>query len=95
MAARYEELRTAVVGNAGEGWRLGRGVLSAKGMAAWAAAWRSLPEPSPRPGPGRQPPPGLSGDSDELVRVLAAMALAHLHPHHDPAERTPICFRGS
>ncbi|MDX2546861.1 hypothetical protein ACOT81_04915 [Streptomyces sp. WI04-05B] len=85
MAARYEELRTAVVNGAGEGWRLGRGVLAAKGMAAWAAAWRSLPRPPARPVPGRQPPPGRSGDSDELVRVLAAMALAHLHPPREPA----------
>ncbi|MBT2509450.1 hypothetical protein J7I98_26945 [Streptomyces sp. ISL-98] len=86
--ARYEELRTAVVDGTGEGWRLGRGVLAAKGMAAWAAAWRSLPGPSARPAPGRQPPLGRSGDSDELVRVLAAMALAHLHPPEELAERT-------
>ncbi|MGW0828616.1 hypothetical protein [Streptomyces sp. NPDC002845] len=87
MSARYEELRTAVAGGRGDGWRLGRGVLVAKGMAAWAAAWRSLPEPPARTGPGR-PLPKLPGDGDELVRVLAAMALAHLHPPEERTERT-------
>ncbi|MEV0938169.1 hypothetical protein ACIBMX_41310 [Streptomyces phaeochromogenes] len=82
MADRYEELRAAVAEGTGEGWRLGRGVLVAKGMASWAAAWRSLPTPPARPSPER--PPALSGDSDEVVRVLAAMALAHLRPPGEP-----------
>ncbi|MER6563403.1 hypothetical protein ABT300_37895 [Streptomyces sp. NPDC001027] len=92
MAARYEELRTAIADGTGEGWRLGRGVLAAKGMAAWATAWRSLPESAARPAPGHRPP-GLPSDSDELVRVLAAMALAHIHPD-EPAGRKPHKAKG-
>ena len=87
MAARYEELRTAVTHGTGEGWRLGRGVLTAKGMAAWVSAWRSLPAPAARPASG-QPSPGLAGDSNELVRVLAAMALAHIYPDDEPTGPT-------
>ncbi|MEU9372134.1 hypothetical protein AB0D71_47620, partial [Streptomyces avermitilis] len=61
-------------------------MLTAKGMAAWASAWRSLPAPVARPVPG--PPPALAGDNDELVRVLAAMALAHIHPDGEPSGPT-------
>ncbi|WP_327129814.1 hypothetical protein [Streptomyces sp. NBC_01727] len=66
--ARYEELRTAAASGTGDGWRLGWGVLAAKGMAAWAAAWRSLPEPRARSGHDKQAPPALARDGDELVR---------------------------
>lgn len=94
MAARYEELREAVADGTDDGWRLGRGVLTAKGMASWATAWRSLPAPPARSCPGRQPPPALSGDSDELVRVLAAMALAHFHPTDEPTGQTAHDSKG-
>lgn len=83
MSVRYEELRAAVAGDTGAGWQLGWGVLAAKGMAAWAAAWRALPEPKVPPVIER-PSAGLSDGSDELVRVLAAMALAHLRPAAAP-----------
>ncbi|MER6076190.1 hypothetical protein ABT187_47170 [Streptomyces sp. NPDC001817] len=92
-AARYEELRTAIAGGTGEGWRLGRGVLAAKGMAAWATAWQSLPEPAARLAPGHRPP-GLPSDSDELVRVLAAMALAHIHLPDEAAGTTMHISKG-
>ncbi|WP_129798278.1 hypothetical protein [Streptomyces sp. F001] len=93
MATRYEELRAAVADGSGDGWRLGRGVLAAKGMAAWAAAWRALPEPAVRPASGELPT-NLPGDSDELVRILSAMALAHLHPSDTPAGGTAHDSRG-
>ncbi|MGW7362826.1 hypothetical protein ACWGI8_05185, partial [Streptomyces sp. NPDC054841] len=78
----------------GGGWRLGWGVLAAKGMAAWAAAWRSLPEPLVRPRHERQAPPSLARDGDELVRILAAMALAHLHPPEERTEQTVLEAKG-
>ncbi|MGW1616723.1 hypothetical protein ACWCQZ_46490 [Streptomyces sp. NPDC002285] len=92
MAARYEELRTAITDGTGEGWRLGRGVLAAKGMAAWVSAWRPL-LPTALPARGQQLP-GLPGDSDELVRVLAAMALAHIHPPDEAAGTTLHTSKG-
>jgi hypothetical protein len=35
----YEQLRATVTGGTGGGWRYGRGVLAAAGMAAWITAW--------------------------------------------------------
>jgi len=43
MPARYERLRGLVVAGQAGGWRHGLGVLSARGMAAWMAAWAALP----------------------------------------------------
>ncbi len=48
-----------MVGGAGVGWQLGWGVLAAKGMAAWATAWRALPPPAARP-VTELPHPGLA-----------------------------------
>jgi hypothetical protein len=45
LADRYERLRQAAVAGAG-GWRHGLGVLAAKGMAGWMAAWAALPAPA-------------------------------------------------
>jgi hypothetical protein len=45
LADRYEQLRQAAAAGAG-GWRHGLGVLAAKGMAGWMAAWASLPAPA-------------------------------------------------
>jgi hypothetical protein len=45
-------------------------VLVGRGVAAWMHAWDALPATSPPP-----PPPPPAG-ADQLVGVLAAMALA-------------------
>lgn len=57
------------------GWRLGLALFQGRGMATWLAACRdTTPPPSPPP---KRPSPG-GGAGDELVGVLAAMALAAL-----------------
>jgi len=43
MRDRYERLREIVIAGQGGGWRHGLGVLSARGMVAWMAAWAALP----------------------------------------------------
>jgi hypothetical protein len=82
LAERYEQLRAAALGGGADGWRLGLGVLAGKGVAGWMRAWTTCPTPATTaPGhavPGRAPSPAPSGpDGVEMVRVLAAMALAH------------------
>lgn len=48
---RYEQLRSAATAGSG-GWRHGLAVLLTQGMAAWMAAWTSLPAQA---GPGAEP----------------------------------------
>ncbi|HEX9356300.1 MAG TPA: hypothetical protein VF933_21090 [Streptosporangiaceae bacterium] len=48
---RYEQLRSAAAAGSG-GWRHGLAVLLSQGMAAWMAAWTSLPAQA---GPGAEP----------------------------------------
>jgi hypothetical protein len=48
---RYEQLRSAAAAGSG-GWRHGLAVLLTQGMAAWMAAWTSLPAWA---GPGAEP----------------------------------------
>lgn len=82
LAERYEQLRTAALDGGADGWRLGLGVLAGKGVAAWIRAWTTCPSPAP-PAPATAAPSRASGrapsgpDGAEMVRVLAAMALAH------------------
>lgn len=69
---RYEQLRRRALGGDAEGWRLGLGVLCHRGVAAWLRAWHTtVPTPA-------VPAPATAGrvGSDELVGVLASMALA-------------------
>jgi hypothetical protein len=69
---RYEQLRRRALDGEPEGWRLGLGVLRQRGVAAWLRAWRTtVPTPPAAPAPTA----GRAG-SDELVAVLASMALA-------------------
>jgi hypothetical protein len=50
-------------------------LLERRGVAAWARAWRStVPVPAPPTRPGAQRPAG----GEEIVGVLATMALACL-----------------
>jgi hypothetical protein len=43
MREGYERLREIVIARRSGGWRHGLGVLSARGMVAWMAAWAALP----------------------------------------------------
>jgi hypothetical protein len=92
LRAGYERLRQRVLAGASDGWRLGHGVLAARGMAAWIAAWSALaPAPTPPPDPSRRAPasgpgaiagpasapaPSSAPAADEIVAVLGQMALA-------------------
>lgn len=82
----YEQLRAAVLSGGTSGWRLGHGVLCARGMTAWmhtfgelagpapAAAAAAAPSSSERPRsrPGQAVP---LPDADQVVAVLAQMVL--------------------
>ena len=69
--ARYESLRHRALDGEPSGWRLGLAVLQHRGVAAWLRAGQALPAPSPT-----RPPADIPVDGDELVGVLATMALA-------------------
>ncbi|MDP9073709.1 MAG: hypothetical protein M3N98_05935 [Actinomycetota bacterium] len=56
------------------GWRLGLSLFQGRGMATWLAACRDTTPPPP-PSPTRS---STGGAGDELVGVLATMALAAL-----------------
>jgi hypothetical protein len=81
LAEQYEQLRRGVLGGHADGWRLGLGVMSGQGLAAWmrtagAAGAPTAPPRTPTSTPAfRQPPPGSL--TDQVVAVLAQMALAH------------------
>jgi hypothetical protein len=90
LSAGYERLRAAVLSGAAGGWRLGHGVLCARGMAGWMSAFGELALPAPggtgdagpappssserRAAPAGRPVP-LPG-TDPVVAVLAQMTLA-------------------
>ncbi|HUA49659.1 MAG TPA: hypothetical protein VMA77_30785 [Solirubrobacteraceae bacterium] len=73
---RYEQLRVHALEGGPSGFSLGLALLERRGVAAWTRAWSST-------APGRSPAtvtaaavlPPVSAD-DELVGVLASMALA-------------------
>jgi hypothetical protein len=83
LGERYEQLRGIVLGGRAGGTGLGLGVLAGRGMAAWITVWRSDPPPAswvPAAAPTADAPGSAAdGGQLELVHVLAAMALAHLH----------------
>jgi hypothetical protein len=68
---RYEQLRRRALGGEAEGWRLGLGVLCHRGVVAWLRAWHTT-APTAITTPSADDRVG----SDELVGVLASMALA-------------------
>jgi hypothetical protein len=91
LVTNYEILRQAVLCEEPCGWRLGHGVLTGRGVAAWMAAWTTVasapeaettaPDPSV---PSTTSPPNNSSaalsslpGAKEIVAVLAQMALAH------------------
>jgi len=80
LTGGYERLRAAVLSGDSGGWRLGHGVLSARGMCAWMSTFDSLATPSlPEGGdaaaalaPAQMFP---AREADEVVAVLAQMVL--------------------
>lgn len=85
VRAGYERLRAAVLSGETGGWRLGHGVLCARGMAGWMNAFGELAPPTPAgnapafASAGREAPadrPGPLPDADQVVAVLAQMTLA-------------------
>jgi hypothetical protein len=92
LRAGYERLRAAVLSGRPEGFRLGHGVLLARGMLAWMGAFGSLAAPTPG-GQARERGAAAGGPAladersadevvslpgaDQLVAVLAQMTLFH------------------
>lgn len=70
---RYEQLRRRALEGEASGWRLGLALCQRRGVAGWLRAWQpNAPAPTPRPVTGCE----IVGD--EIVGVLATMALACL-----------------
>jgi hypothetical protein len=75
LVARYERLRADALDGAGQGWRWGRALLQRHGVAVWIDTWQQLCAPAPvRPSPATAV--AVPAASEQLVAVLAAMALA-------------------
>ncbi len=70
---RYERLRRAALGGDPDGHRFGLALLERRGVAAWARAWQTTTPSSPLP-----PAVEASAGADEIVDLLATMALACL-----------------
>ena len=77
-AVCYEALRHHAIQHDGPVVRHGLAVLLRQGVAAWMAAWSSVPAApvlcDERPDPCSWP----DSTNAELVRLLAAMALGHV-----------------
>jgi hypothetical protein len=84
LTAQYEQLRQVALAGHAEGWRHGLGVLTTRGMTGWMSACRRIPPPPPSPTAPRCGAANpltvnpLAADADEIVAVMATMALAHL-----------------
>lgn len=74
---QYEQLRQVALTGHTDGWRHGLGVLATRGMAAWMSAWQSVPQAAPSTR-GNTAAPAFGQATSDMVRVLAAMALAHV-----------------
>jgi hypothetical protein len=74
LTGGYERLRSAVLSGDAGGWRLGHGVLCARGMVAWM---RTIGEAAPAARPADPAPvtPLPAADADQVVAVLAQMVL--------------------
>jgi hypothetical protein len=75
----YERLRERVLTGRPDGWRFGRALLAGKGVAAWITACAALTPARDAARSGQQPAHHLGArpNADQLVAVLAEMALAH------------------
>jgi len=80
-AARYEALRCYVLErHPAPSSRDGLAVLLSRGVATWMDAWSKLPVPAVRVlQEERYRAPLPDGTSAEIIHVLAAMALGHIH----------------
>ena len=77
LAVRYEQLRDDALAGTGHGWRWGRALLQRQGLAVWIGAWRELAVDTPMPASaGPAAATAVPAGSEQLVAVLAAMALA-------------------
>jgi hypothetical protein len=72
---RYEQLRSVALAGGAGGHALGLGLVMARGLAAWMAAWQTIPPPTPATNLAPQPP---AAASPAVVVVLAAMAIGLL-----------------
>ena len=73
----YEQLRARALGGQADGWRLGLAVLQQRGVAAWLRVRRAaVPTAAPPTPTGAGWPLAGGGAADELVGLLASMALA-------------------
>jgi hypothetical protein len=68
---RYEQLRAQALEGVPSGLRLGLALLERRGVVAWTRAWQATTPP-----PSRSTFATPVADSDQLVGVLAGMALA-------------------
>jgi hypothetical protein len=72
---RYERLRRCALSGEPDGHRLGLALLERRGLVAWSRAWQQTAPSAP---PAATAAVAPSAGADELVGVLAAMALACL-----------------
>jgi len=84
LAERYEQLRQAAVAGTG-GWRHGLGVLAAKGMASWLAAWAALGAPAK---PGDTPATTPRADSS-LSTTTQSLPTPEQKGGPEPARESP------
>ena len=75
LIERYESLRERALGARPDGHRLGLAVLLGGGVASWMATWREC-APAQIASPSAPPATPVGEAGEEVVRVLAAMALA-------------------
>jgi hypothetical protein len=68
---RYERLRAQALEGDPSGVRLGLALLERRGVVAWTRAWQTT-----TPTPARSAIAMPAADNDQLVGVLASMALA-------------------
>lgn len=73
---RYEQLRARALAGQADGFRLGLAVLRRNGVAAWMQTWAAAPIAPRRCLPAPEATADGGGRNDEVVAVLAAMALA-------------------
>jgi hypothetical protein len=69
---RYEQLRAQALEGDPSGSRLGLALLERRGVVAWTRAWQTTTTPAP----ARLAITTPAADTDQLVGVLASMALA-------------------
>jgi hypothetical protein len=78
LTAGYERLRTAVLSSSASGWRLGHGVLCARGMVGWMSAFSEAAPPASAGTCAAEPAtvtPLPTAAADQVVQVLAQMVL--------------------